>query len=652
MYLAGASGGASAPTVVLTSNAGASQEGAFTLTITFSQAVTGFVVGDITYSYCFLSAFATSDNTVFTCTVTPQGVSNNISLNVGAGVCVGTVGGLSNSASNTLTITQWNPVTIFGANLDMEFNFRNTTGKTLSGLENSVLGNTTAEGNGAVAWTSVASGGNTVKFSGDWAYAQGLNGIESTAKTGRRYLHDGTNFEIWCRVFLDAVGAAYTCHIIQNNNGTSANRGISFLINVSSGNVATGSFNTTNGPGVIYNNSSIALGTVPAGGSWYTLRLTKTGSGLGVGAATYSLYLDGVSKLSAVNTGAISGSAADCTDNLTIFRTSSTTYAYSSNCLIKDLCFLTTSLSAGQVTSMTNYLALGRETFYSGTTRYLFSLIGQSLVDGSTPSSTPPSYLQDALGAYIFNPTYRASYTIGDTFQNLDYGINQSAFSATYYGPSLSFGYQANLLKPGLIYISQTAKGATPWYNVAGTDTCWSTANASSLARNSINFVMTAHSLRIHKYQLNSNVKLFLYINEGQTDCLSANPDAVGADQTAKNAAVQASVKLNFTNYLKKYIDDIRTYGFDTVNLHILTARIIGSFNPTTPNYTLYVNAAIDNVVANFATDNPTYVGKYATLQSQNMDYVNLGASDGTHPNDADQVTQGQLICTNLSPYF
>ncbi len=456
-------------------------------------------------------------------------------------------------------------------------------------------------------------------------------------------------------MFLDAVGVAYSLHLFQNNNGSSANRGIKGIINVTSGNVATFTFNATNGGGsLIINQSSVALiSPVPAGGAWYTLELVKTGSGLAIGNATYTVFWDGVSKFSGTNTGAITGTA-DAAQNLTIGRTSSTTFAYSSNSLIKDMVFITGTLTAGQITSLRNYIARGKETFFSGIQRYLFLLAGQSLIDGSTPSSNPPANLQGPLDAKIFVPTYSATYSITNTFSTLQYGVNQSYNSLTYYGPNLSLAYESSLIVPGKTYISQVARGGIPWYNQAGSDTTWSTLNASGLPRNSVQFQWVQQALRIHKFQLNSTLKIFLYINEGQTDCISSNPDAVGATQPDKNAAVQASIKMNCSNFLKKVIDDFTTAGIlvgSSIPLHILIARMVGSFNPSTPNYTLYVNAAIDDIGSNFATDNPSYVGKYNSIATYNTDYMNISV-DGTHPNNASQVQQGSDVNTYFSQFY
>lgn len=92
------------PTVVVTSNAiqPVATPTTFTITVTFSEPVINFVVGDITISGAALSAFGTSNNIVFIATVTPT-FTSDMSINVGAGVCTDLAGN-PNLASNTLTV--------------------------------------------------------------------------------------------------------------------------------------------------------------------------------------------------------------------------------------------------------------------------------------------------------------------------------------------------------------------------------------------------------------------------------------------------------------------------------------------------------------------------------------------------------------------
>ena len=87
------------PTVTVTG--AVSSNSPWTMTITFSEAVTGFALTDINATNATLSAFSTSDNMSFTVLVTP-GADGQVSLGVPANVATN-IGGNGNAPSNTLT---------------------------------------------------------------------------------------------------------------------------------------------------------------------------------------------------------------------------------------------------------------------------------------------------------------------------------------------------------------------------------------------------------------------------------------------------------------------------------------------------------------------------------------------------------------------
>lgn len=89
------------PTVSISSNATNPVTGPFTLTITFSEAVTGFVNTDISVTNATIGALSTTDNITYTATVTPA--AGAISISVPANVAEN-VGLNGNSASNTLSL--------------------------------------------------------------------------------------------------------------------------------------------------------------------------------------------------------------------------------------------------------------------------------------------------------------------------------------------------------------------------------------------------------------------------------------------------------------------------------------------------------------------------------------------------------------------
>lgn len=117
------------PGVAVSSNAPVpSSSGTYTATFTFTEQVTGFVVGDITISGGSLSSFATSNNILFTATVTPS-FAQNVSISVGAAVCVD-LAGAANTASNVLSVLTSFP---FGSIHNDNFNSATLTGYTQTG---------------------------------------------------------------------------------------------------------------------------------------------------------------------------------------------------------------------------------------------------------------------------------------------------------------------------------------------------------------------------------------------------------------------------------------------------------------------------------------------------------------------------------------
>jgi large repetitive protein len=88
-----------APTVTITGTP--SLNAPWTATITFNEPVTGFTVADITATNATIGTFQTSDNIIYTVTVTPV-TGGPVTITVPAGVAVN-IGGNGNLASNTIS---------------------------------------------------------------------------------------------------------------------------------------------------------------------------------------------------------------------------------------------------------------------------------------------------------------------------------------------------------------------------------------------------------------------------------------------------------------------------------------------------------------------------------------------------------------------
>lgn len=106
------------PSCVVTSSSGGIVAGAFSVTFTFSEIVTGFAVGDIAAKQNGVAASIASNfsgsGALYTATITPT-EAGTITVEVGAGVCVDTAGN-ANTASNTFSI-----ISIVGSVRFMQF---------------------------------------------------------------------------------------------------------------------------------------------------------------------------------------------------------------------------------------------------------------------------------------------------------------------------------------------------------------------------------------------------------------------------------------------------------------------------------------------------------------------------------------------------
>ncbi|MBO6797778.1 Ig-like domain-containing protein [Maricaulis sp.] len=90
------------PTVTLTSTSSDPVSGAFPLTVTFSEAVSGFALGDIAVGNGTASNLVTSDNTIFTADITPTG-DGTVTVDVAAAVAQDAAGN-DNTVATQFTI--------------------------------------------------------------------------------------------------------------------------------------------------------------------------------------------------------------------------------------------------------------------------------------------------------------------------------------------------------------------------------------------------------------------------------------------------------------------------------------------------------------------------------------------------------------------
>ena len=92
---------ASRPSVVI-QNVPTSSNNAFTTTLAFSEAVTGFVVGDITLTNAAASGFTTVNSSTYTALITPI-TDGAVTVNINANVAQDSVGNLNTAAAQVLS---------------------------------------------------------------------------------------------------------------------------------------------------------------------------------------------------------------------------------------------------------------------------------------------------------------------------------------------------------------------------------------------------------------------------------------------------------------------------------------------------------------------------------------------------------------------
>ncbi|MDQ2768941.1 MAG: Ig-like domain-containing protein, partial [Bacteroidota bacterium] len=173
-----------APTVAITSttaaNGGTSGTSPFAYTVTFSEAVTGFVAGDVTVGNGAISGFAGS-GTTYTFNVTPA-ANGAVTVNVPANVAQDGAGN-GNTAATQYSITYSQPVTaapvlIVPAN----GSFISTNTPTYAGT--AVAGSTvTVFVDGSAIGTTTATAGGNWSLSQPTALSQGSHTVRATAQT-------------------------------------------------------------------------------------------------------------------------------------------------------------------------------------------------------------------------------------------------------------------------------------------------------------------------------------------------------------------------------------------------------------------------------------------------------------------------------------
>ncbi len=177
------------PGVVVTTTATSPVNAALPVTVTFTEAVTGFTAGDVSVTNSAISNFATSDNITYTFTVTPV-ASGNVTINVAANVA-NDVAGNSNIAAAELALVYdgVSPVVVLSTTVtspvNMAFPVTVTFSERMTGFDvidisitNGAISNFTTSDNVSYTFTvtPVATGNVTVNVAANVATDAAGNG--------------------------------------------------------------------------------------------------------------------------------------------------------------------------------------------------------------------------------------------------------------------------------------------------------------------------------------------------------------------------------------------------------------------------------------------------------------------------------------------
>jgi hypothetical protein len=239
-------------------------------------------------------------------------------------------------------------------------------------------------------------------------------------------------------------------------------------------------------------------------------------------------------------------------------------------------------------------------------------MAGQSLEAGSN-SSTPYTDLQGALDARI---AYRNTFAGAFSVNQLQFGVNQNWENPANWGIELRLAKEIAVSHPSqrLVIVKFGYSGSAMYQSATTYDWNASTSPQEGFFDFRTRFIAPTITQLQGEGKNIRIVALDWY--QGQTDALG---DDVGADP---------NYKANFTAALKKFIDDMMTAGYDLSRMWVIVHRILDRYSPSRP-FTVQVRADLD-AMANFLTDNPTYVGKIAGVVVNDCDDL-INDSDTIH---------------------
>ncbi|MFY0591765.1 Ig-like domain-containing protein [Roseivirga sp.] len=239
------------PTVTITSDASNPQSGAFTATFTFTEAVTGFVIGDISVGNGSASNFNTTSANVYTATITPV-ADGGVTIDVAADRAQDAAGN-NNTAATQLSVTndETSPTVTVTSDANDPQSGAFTATFTFSEAVTGFTSDDISVGNGAASnfnttsanvytatITPVADGAVTIDVAAD--KAQDAAGNNNTAATQLSVTNDETKPAVTITASDDPQSGAFTATFTLSEDVTGFTSD-----DISVGNGAASNFNTT-----------------------------------------------------------------------------------------------------------------------------------------------------------------------------------------------------------------------------------------------------------------------------------------------------------------------------------------------------------------------------------------------------------------------
>jgi hypothetical protein len=530
-----------------------------------------------------------------------------------------------------------NPVTVFGNDCKLWINTASPENKSLSGPFQCEVPSLISDDNnhylfaspistvpGSEVHRNVANKGLHILPGKFWTQGSSSNW---------NLIHNGSSWTMVFRYRPLYTSSTHNNPIISNNNNTTANIGFAVYYDNRSSQSRTHALVCFISKGVGGQSILLVVNNFFTTSDYVTCRIAYNSA-----TGDLTAHKNGT-LVGTQNKGAFTHVVTNATASLVMFRQTQVA-TYSDAALMKHPIIINRTVTTPEATTLDFIVEQGSENFGQDKPANLYFGWGQSNWDGTAESVSPVTSLRELMpGVLMWAYTGRDNIQInagqGFDFVKWRTNPNDGVSNEPRFGPWLSIAEKFNVANPGNTFIGNYAVGATALQDGV-TSPDWNVASgATECAQQATNEII--YCLDMMKYTFDRDpVVRGLMGREGETDGL----------------APVTTFKADATALFKKFIDAIETSGYSTSLMRIVINYVHRTdyASPTRP-YTADIDAAWDDLAANWATDNPTYASKVKGFHFVTTDDLPLG-SDDTHLTSASQRTAGWRNFDELEPYM